>query len=250
MRLRFDMLRVRSSFPMRLRQAAEAAFEVEGVGEHKFLLSAAEAGTVSEWAIANLCPDPYGDGPNGAYRVQSLYLDSPQLASYHRTPGEPVARFRIRRYGEERVVHLERKLRREAHVRKRRTAVPLEELAWLNGSQPPQGWEAAWFREECRRLGLQPVCEVSYRRHAWQGELEAEPVRVTLDRDIAASPQPRLKAPEVVQAAPPIWDGYILEVKCRAEIPASLRALVDNLSQSETRLSKYCRAVDRCGLGT
>lgn len=235
---------------MGLRRSEAAAFEGEGVGERKFLLSSPEADQVRHWALQHLLPDPHGEDPDGAYRVQSLYLDSREMASYHRAPSEPVARFRLRRYGEERIVHLERKLRRESHVHKRRTAVPVEELAWLNGSVPPPAWDGAWFRDECRRLELRPVCEVSYLRHAWLGEVGGAPVRLTLDRNIVAGPQPRLKAPEVVRFETSIWDGYILEIKCRAEIPSGLRTLVEAFPQSETRLSKYCRAVSRCGLET
>jgi hypothetical protein len=226
-----------------------AAFAAEGAQEVKFLLGPDQASQVRDWARTHLSPDPNGAGADGAYSIRSVYLDTPHLASYHRQPGEAMARFRIRRYGEEPVLHLERKLRRETHVRKQRTSVPVEELRWLNGCAPPSDWKGQWFADECRRQELRPICAVSYLRRAWLGVVDGEQVRLTLDRDIAANPQSSLHAAEDVEGEA-IWDGFILEVKCRGGLPFALRDLTRAFPQSELRLSKYCRAVDRCVLGT
>ena len=245
--LRPNTARVGVAVSMRM-QRFDAAFSSEGAFEEKFLLPHDAAAPVREWAMTNLSPDPHGSGPTGAYEVRSLYLDTPQLASYHRTPEQPVARFRVRRYGSEPVVHLERKLRRDGHVRKQRTTVPLEDLRWLNGHRPPLDWEGYWFAEERRNLRLQPVCAVSYLRHAWLGEVDRAPIRLTLDEAVSACPQPSLIAPETAVGGIPLWDSFVLEIKCAREMPRSLREVVKTQTVSVERLSKYCRAVERSGL--
>ena len=74
-----------------LADGAGQAFEL------KFLLPADRAGFVESWARRWLRPDPHGLG--GAYRILSLYCDTPGLDVYHRAPGYRRRKYRLRRYG-------------------------------------------------------------------------------------------------------------------------------------------------------
>ena len=71
--------------------------------EVKFRLTAQEADAAETWARKRLTPDPHGD--NGVYRTTSLYLDTPFLDIYHKTPGYRRSKYRLRRYGSQEWVH-------------------------------------------------------------------------------------------------------------------------------------------------
>ena len=78
------------------RDAAETpAFEV------KFLLSSAEAREVERRLRGRLAPDPHADPAlGGAYRVTSVYFDTPALDVYRRSDGYRRRKYRVRRYGD------------------------------------------------------------------------------------------------------------------------------------------------------
>ena len=55
--------------------------------ELKFTLDAEKAGLVEHWARRHMAPDPHGDPAlGGAYRIHSLYLDTPALDVYRARP--------------------------------------------------------------------------------------------------------------------------------------------------------------------
>src|SRR6185437_13336869 len=97
--------------------------------EVKYRLTAQEAESVQAWAYERLTPDPHGEG--GVYRTTSLYLDTPVFDIYHKTRGYRRSKYRLRRYGAEEWVHLERKIRRGDRVRKSRVAIALAEVPRL-----------------------------------------------------------------------------------------------------------------------
>src|SRR5438093_147544 len=116
--------------------------------ELKFQLPAAEAHVIEVWARQNLTPDPHGQ--HGTYRITSVYCDTPQLDVFHRSPGYRRRKYRLRRYGDSPDVYLERKTRRGDRVKKKRAAVPAEELSLLAAADAPPEWAGGWF---LRRLG-------------------------------------------------------------------------------------------------
>ena len=82
--------------------------------EMKFQLDPARAERVEHWAREHLSLDPYADPAHGdGYRVHTLYFDTPTRDMFRRVPGHARHKFRIRRYGDEPVVYLERKTRDE-----------------------------------------------------------------------------------------------------------------------------------------
>src|SRR4051812_42688804 len=87
--------------------------------ERKFVLPASLAPRVLAWARENMMPDPNG-GLDG-YTVTSLYLDTKDMAVLRKQGSFGRAKYRIRRYNDEGVICLERKMKRDGVVAKRRT---------------------------------------------------------------------------------------------------------------------------------
>src|SRR5437660_111 len=111
--------------------------------ELKFQLTTVEAQVIEAWARQNLLPDPHGQ--HGSYRITSIYCDTPGLDVFHRSPGFKRRKYRLRRYGDSPYVFLERKSRRGDRVKKKRAAIPEEELALLSAMTSPPEWAGAWF---------------------------------------------------------------------------------------------------------
>ncbi len=102
------------------------AFEV------KFLIDEALAAEVIRWARVRLAPDLHAAAElDGAYSTTSLYTDTTSDDVYLRSPRYKRRKFRVRRYGAENWVFLERKRKSGDKVSKRRDRVPMEELSRL-----------------------------------------------------------------------------------------------------------------------
>src|SRR4029453_15707230 len=92
--------------------------------ELKFLVSEAVAESALTWARANLSPDPFAGGAVGdGYRVNRVYFDTAGFDFYPRKGSYGRCKYRVRRYGMEPAVFLERKLKTRGLVGKRRTRV-------------------------------------------------------------------------------------------------------------------------------
>src|SRR4051794_40038476 len=208
--------------PGLVRAAGSApAFEV------KFLLPEEVAREVEGRLRRRLGPDPHGDPTlNGAYRVTSVYYDTPAFDVYRRTEGYRRRKFRVRRYGTGPVAFLERKTKSAQEVRKRRTAVPLSEVERLAAEAPPD-WPGEWFARRLALRKLRPVCRVTYERVALVGHTPEGPIRATFDRaargHAADGPVPD-----------PVADGHrllngdvIAELKFLGTMPALFKAVVE-----------------------
>src|SRR5678809_703047 len=100
--------------------------------EIKFLVDEATGLRIREWARKRLEADPHGTGPHAdEYRVSTLYLDTAARDVFHRRGSYGRSKYRVRRYGEEPRVFLERKLRTGSRLAKRRTDIPLDSLHTL-----------------------------------------------------------------------------------------------------------------------
>ena len=78
--------------------------------ELKFLIDENRAGEVLSWARQYMTPDPHVEPSLGdAYRIFSLYLDTPALDVFCRRGSVARSKFRLRRYGDESAIYLERK---------------------------------------------------------------------------------------------------------------------------------------------
>jgi hypothetical protein len=214
--------------------------------ELKFHLRAAAAEQVEAWARQRLVPDPHG--PGGAYLTTTVYCDTPGREVYHRLGRFKGNKFRLRRYEESDQIYLERKRRRGDRVRKRRNAVPLDELAVLAGPDVAAGWPALWFHRQLRARQLAPVCRIGYRRTAFQGTSPTGPIRLTLDRDVRGVPAQAWDVPMLTDGLPLLTGSVILEMKFRASLPVLFRELLDQLPPAMGAVSKYRLCVEEWGL--
>jgi VTC domain len=229
--------------PGLVRAAGSApAFEV------KFLLTEDAARDLERRLRRRLAPDPHADPAlDGAYRVTSVYYDTPAFDVYRRTEGYRRRKFRVRRYGTSPVAFLERKTKSAQEVRKRRTAVPLAEVERLAG-EVPADWPGEWFVKRLTLRTLRPVCRVTYERVALVGHTPDGPARATFDRaargEAADGPVPD-----------PVADGHrllsgevIAELKFLGSMPALFKAAVEDMRLTPGSVSKYRRCVEAAGL--
>ena len=163
-------------------------------------------------------------------RLRSLSLPSDlvreaeRLAKQEGRTKTEVLREALRRYGQEPVAWLEKKVRTGDRVHKRRLRVDLPDIARLGAPR--------WFDEEVADLGLAPTCAVAYRRTAFLGSGDHGPFRLTLDRalegtacrvwDLAAAGDPR-------HALVP--DRVVCELKFRDALPHLFKQLLAQLGR-------------------
>ncbi len=216
--------------------------------EIKFLLDEATGIRVREWARGRLEADEHGAGPHGdEYRVSTLYLDTPAWDVFHRRGSYGRSKYRIRRYGDEPRVFLERKLRTGSRLAKRRTDIPLESLHLLPGRDPESRDGTTWFRRRVSVRQLEPVCRVSYLRTARLANTPDGRVRMTLDYSLTASTADAFTIDGPGPA--PLLPGHmILELKFRGPMPAVFKELADTFALSPGRASKYRTAADVLGI--
>lgn len=215
--------------------------------EIKFLVNEATGLRIREWARERLEADPHGTGPHAdEYRVSTLYLDTAARDVFHRRGSYGRSKYRVRRYGEEQRVFLERKLRTGARLAKRRTDIPLDDLHLLKTADAGDQ-NTKWFRSRVSVRQLAPVCRVSYLRTARLASTPEGRMRMTLDYSLSAS---TADAFTLDAAAPAILlaGQMILELKFRGPMPAVFRELADTFAITPGRASKYRVAADTLGI--
>lgn len=219
--------------------------------ELKFLVDENLAKQVETWARDNLAVDPHADPAlAGAYRVRSIYCDTAGLDVYFRNDGHRRRKFRIRRYGGEAVVHLERKSKPGDRVKKRRTAIAGNELARLAGAsvEADPAWPGYWFQRRLLTRRLQPRCLISYERQAHVGMGADGPMRLTLDRDIRAALVDAFTF-EPASSGTLLIPGVVpLELKFQSSMPALFKGLVQDMKLTPMGVSKYRAGIEACGL--
>ena len=215
--------------------------------ELKFLLDEAAVAPIEDWARARLALDPHCEVElGGAYRITTLYLDTPALDVYHRTRSYGRRKFRIRRYGLMSSAFLERKTKSRDRVAKRRTEMPASELARLaaplNG-QADEGWQGDWFHERIVNRGLLPASRITYRRTAYVGECAEGPLRLTLDREIRGVLSSDWSLASGDDGLPLLNGHVILELKFLRSLPLPFKELVRDFRLNPAAISKYrlCR---------
>jgi hypothetical protein len=241
----------------------------------KFCLRPTQAEQVQAWAGQHLALDPYADASlENAYTIRSIYFDTRHLDAYHRTPCYRRRKFRVRRYGSECGVFLERKYKVGDRVSKRRTFIAGEELALIHGKDEAGSqdgasdaaplpshalhlghlsyaralWAGDWFRRGLSIRQLGPRCLISYQRVAYVGMGAEGPLRVTLDRDIQCTPTQTCDFHVAGSATPLLTDVVILELKFRAALPALFKRLLADMGLCPNGVSKYRAAIDAWGL--
>jgi hypothetical protein len=222
--------------------------KVRGTYELKFLIDAGRAAVITAWAREHLDPDPHADSRLGdGYRVNSLYLDTPQFDVFHRMDGFRQQKFRLRRYGRESLVWFEQKRKRKGLVRKRRVSVPESDIASRLVLPVEAEWDGTWFREKFDQQGLRPVCQVTYERFARIKATNEGLMRLTIDDELTA----RLADGWTVPAGPIegvslLDEQRILELKFRGAMPIIFRRLIEDQQLQLTPFSKYRTSVEEC----
>jgi hypothetical protein len=212
--------------------------------EMKFLLPAEQAERVEKWAWHHLSPDPYAEEAlNGAYRVQSVYFDTDAFDVYYQTAWYRRNKFRLRRYGEEENVYLERKSKSHSQVSKHRTLVRPEELDRLSQETLDEEWHGHWFHEKLLAQGLKPRSLVRYDRVAHIGVAGDSPIRLTMDRNIHAAPVEGYGFKTTEPELPLLTEEVILELKFRGSMPTLFKHLIQEERLNPNGVSKYRRGV-------
>jgi hypothetical protein len=215
--------------------------------ETKFLIDASLGARIGAWARAHLSPDPHGSGSfSDEYETSSVYFDTSQYEVFHRHGSFGRAKYRVRRYGTGDQVFLERKLRRDGLLIKRRTIAPLAHLDRLEQPGSDPAWGGHWFHRRLLLRRLRPVCQVSYHRVARTIELPEGLARLTLDSHLRALPLAHARFAK--DGAAPFFDGQmILELKYRVRVPAIFRRLIEEFALSPRAASKYRLALAALG---
>ncbi|MSU64335.1 MAG: polyphosphate polymerase domain-containing protein [Pedosphaera sp.] len=230
-------------------QAAAAATEKrEFAYETKFLVPDAVAEDALAWMRSHLSPDPFASGAShDAYCVNSVYLDTPEFAVFHRVGSFGRCKYRVRRYGQENGVFLERKLKTRGLVGKRRTRVQDSEVTDLSGDNADPGWVGFWFHRRLIARRLEPKCQIAYDRIARVGSAPDGPIRMTLDRNLRAFPTSDWFVQESGPWTPLLDKQCIIELKYRKVFPELYQSLVSTLNLQAQAVSKYRMAVQKFG---
>jgi hypothetical protein len=220
--------------------------------EIKFVLPASEARELRVWARERMRPDPNTEsGIGDTYRISSLYFDTSEWDVFQRRGSYGRCKYRVRRYDASEMVFLERKLRKEHAVTKRRTLVQVEELRRLRqepaGSTEPEKWAGRWFERRIETRGMAPVCQISYVRTALVSENESGLVRLTLDEDLRAWPVREAEFHALSGGTSLVQDHMIVEMKFRLGMPALFTEALEKFRIESQPISKYRLAVT--GLG-
>lgn len=212
--------------------------------ELKFLLPATKASEVDQWAREHLALDPHGDPALGhAYRIESLYFDTLDFAVFHQWDRYRRRKYRIRRYGQEPLIYLERKTKSGSAVSKRRSPLPVGEAHHLASTASDETWPGHWFHRRLLSRGLKPRCRVRYERLAFMARTKEGPVRLTMDRGIHCASVDGLAFDDVSLTCPLFSDQVILELKFHNALPMLFKDLLSTLRLHPSRVSKYRQAI-------
>ena len=214
------------------RETREFAYET------KFLVSPSIGDAITGWARERLSPDPNAGGHGrDEYRTTTLYFDTEDFDVLQKRESFGRSKYRVRRYGDSREIFLERKLRSNRLLSKRRTSVDLSSVGRLAGTLDPT-WAGHWFHRRLIGRQLRPICQLSYVRTARVGMTPDGVVRLTLDRDLRAR-----RATGLTFHADPgrrlLDQDVILELKYRVSLPAIFKHLVEEFALKPIPISKY-----------
>lgn len=215
--------------------------------ELKFLIDENRSGEILAWARQYMAPDPHVEPSLGdAYRISSLYLDTPALDVFCHRGSAARSKFRLRRYGDESAVYLERKRKKRDCVEKRRVSVLEAETRLLQDPDTPSDWTGRWFHKRLRARRLQPICQVTYERAAYVAGDSKDPLRLTLDRRLRCLPATEWAVPSFHGRLDLLPGRRILELKYRGPLPALFKRAIRDLCLSPTAVSKYRLGVEAC----
>jgi hypothetical protein len=208
--------------------------------EMKFLLDDARARDVESRIAARLSPDPHSDPKlRNAYHISTIYCDTPEFDVFHRVGSYRRRKYRLRRYGNEPLVFLERKTKRGERVRKRRAKIDGCDLSSLSAFSTDPDWPGHWFHKQLVQRRLEPVCNVQYLRTAYVGIGDEGPLRLTFDRDVRTRLVKDWLLPPTVDGIPVLTGHVVCEFKFRGNLPALFKGIIQELALEPTGISKF-----------
>jgi hypothetical protein len=217
--------------------------------EVKFLLTEEQVAEVQARVAGLLALDTYADPAMGnAYLTTSVYTDTPSFDVFYRTEGYNRDKFRVRRYGMDGPVFVERKTKNGDKVRKHRARINPAEVTDLAAPRLNGEWSGEWFHSQLLEKQLRPVCRVAYERVAYLGTADGGTVRLTFDRNIRGMLVSEWRLEAVNAAAPLLPDRVVCEFKFRTTMPALFKGIVADLALTPTPVSKYRTFVQSIGL--
>lgn len=213
--------------------------------ELKWLFPAITAGAVRTFLSGVCVPErPYADNV-----VHSIYLDSPDLASYEekRSSDHRKTKVRLRWYDAEGPVFAEikRRVGRQRAKVRLELAIPAGQIAELRLGDRRFAALLADLSERLAAQGeaipaaLSPVVRLRYRRLRWQEP--ASRVRVSLDTEIRAEDlAPWLGG----RAAAAPWCGAVVEFKGSTDTMPAALAPLGALGGRRAAISKYAAVLE------
>ena len=223
-----------------------------GRTEVKYFINVGDAATIRARIKHLMKPDPHA-GPDGTYKVRSIYFDSPDSKELaEKTAGVSMReKWRIRYYDDDvGFIRLERKSKRDKRCFKKSARLSLEQarailagdIDWLASSDEPLFVE---FHSKLQAQHLRPRVIVDYLREAYV--YPAGNVRINFDTRVKTG----LSSTDFFDPDLPLYLAVdprmlILEVKYDAFIPAHLSAALRSGSRLPQSISKYerCRAFE------
>ena len=174
------------------------------------------------------------------YRITTLATDTPELAVFHRVGKFARTKHRVRRYGDEDKVYLERKTRKGHRVRKQRAKLDLEHLSML--SNPDNNGDASeenWFATAIRENSLSPVCAMTCLRRAWFGQSDDGTTRLTMDRQLEAALINEWSFTRHPDTTLITAENVICEFKFVGAMPLMFKQIIEMFSLNPGGFSKY-----------
>ncbi len=226
--------------------------------ELKYFVEEARTAAIRDFLSSYLELDEYGSGqPGGAYAVHSVYLDSPDLETFHLSVNGVKNRYKLRmRYYDDRPdtpVFFEIKSRVDNCMFKQRCPVRRSAVGLLLEGYLPEPDHALSaeprhlvalqeFHLHMQRIGARPKVHNAYLREAWVSHGDNS-VRVTFDRQVRIEPWSRNSSPTEMSHAALVFPVVILEIKFTNRFPNWMQDLVRQFHLMRGSASKYAEGV-------
>lgn len=229
--------------------------------ELKYLIDEQTATAIRHEILPYCSPDRHNSPIHGGYMINTLYLDTPNLAFYHaKMRDEPDrVKLRVRAYDSDGPLHFEIKRKCRDVVEKTRAIVARDRCdAASRGSAGPLGRDRR-SRSYLERFvylrtmtGAAPISLIRYHREAYQSHIDRY-ARVTFDRQVAAQPVRGWDfdgEDERWCSLAGSWmrgghhSPVLLELKCETVMPSWMSVLIQRHELKRQGFSKYCRGVD------
>lgn len=225
--------------------------------EYKYIIHRELVPAIRNYMQPFVRPDAYAiDWPEYRYPINSLYLDSPDLALYLQTLHGHKNRYKLRVRGyttnHDDPIFFEIKRRVNVILLKTRAKLP-RQLAWdllqgrtysLYDLDPATRENAEKFLRLVEDIQAEPIAYVYYQREAYESIYD-DPVRITFDSDLAYG----MMAGEDLAFDNPIkhvvpMEGVVLEIKFTEVFPDWVRKMVQHFGLSRTIFAKYVNCVE------